>query len=90
MDIVDLLQWPAMLVTLIASWLVASSHAGKRNAGFWVFLFSNALWVAWALHVDAPALIALQVGLAAMNVRGAMKTESPGASDGSDGSDDKR
>jgi hypothetical protein len=28
----------------------------------------------WALHVDAPALIALQVGLATMNIRGAVKS----------------
>ena len=80
MDLLDLLQWPAMVVTIVASWLVASAHEGKRNAGFWVFLFSNALWVAWAVHANAPALIALQVGLAAMNVRGAVKTESPSGS----------
>lgn len=75
MDWLDLLQWPAMVVTLAASWLVASRSAGRRNVGFWVFLASNALWVAWGWHAGAHALIALQVGLAAMNIRGAMKTE---------------
>lgn len=79
MDLVNLLQWPAMAVTITAAWLVASSHKGKRNAGFWIFLLSNLLWVAWGLHAHAPALIALQVGLAAMNIRGAMKTEVPNA-----------
>lgn len=64
-----------MAVTIIASWWVASSHAGKRNAGFWLFLASNALWIAWGLHGHAPALVALQFCLAAMNIRGAMKTE---------------
>ncbi len=64
-----------MAVTLGASWLVASSHCGKRNAGFWLFLLSNALWIAWGLYSVAPALIALQFGLAAMNIRGAIKTE---------------
>jgi hypothetical protein len=74
MDVLDLLQWPAMIVTLAATWLVASSHRGRRNAGFWIFLVSNALWVAWGLHVGAPAVIVLQVCLVVMNLRGAVKT----------------
>ena len=75
MDYINLIQWPAMAVTLVASWLVASSHAGKRNWGFWLFLLSNILWIAWGFHDNATALIALQLGLAFMNIRGAMKTE---------------
>lgn len=78
MDYLNLLQWPAMVVTLAASWLVASSHRGRRATGFWVFLLSNGLWIAWAVHVVAPALIALQVCLAAMNIRGALKTDPDG------------
>ena len=74
LDVINLVQWPAMAVTIAASWLVASSNRGSRNSGFWIFLLSNGLWVVWALHVDAPALIALQVGLATMNIRGAMKS----------------
>jgi hypothetical protein len=74
MDLIGLLQWPASATTLLASWLVASTHARRRHVGFWTFLCSNALWVAWAWHADAPALIALQVGLAALNIRGAVKT----------------
>ena len=72
----DALQWPAMAVTLVASWLVASDREGRRNAGFWVFLVSNVLWVAWGLHANAYALIALQIGLAAMNIRGTVKNDS--------------
>jgi hypothetical protein len=75
MDALDLIQWPAMAVTIAASWLIASTQPRRRNAGFWLFMLSNALWVAWGLHSNAPALIALQIGLAAMNIRGAMKTE---------------
>lgn len=75
MDWLDLLQWPAMAVTIAASWLVASDQKGRRNAGFWVFLLSNVLWVAWGWHAGAPALIALQFCLAAMNIRGAVKTD---------------
>ena len=75
MEYLDLLQWPAMAVTVAAAWLVASSHAGKRNWGFWLFMVSNVLWIAWGLYSNAPALIVLQVCLAAMNIRGARKTE---------------
>jgi hypothetical protein len=70
----DLIQWPAMVVTVLAAWLVASSSEQRRNVGFWVFLASNVLWVIWGTVAGAYALIALQLCLAAMNVRGAMKT----------------
>ena len=73
-DLLNLVQWPAMAVTLAASWLVASKKEFRRNTGFWVFLVSNALWIVWGLHDNALALVALQLGLAAMNIRGAMKT----------------
>nr|WP_313697440.1 hypothetical protein [Achromobacter sp.] len=71
----DFLQWPAMAASLAAAWLVASRSAGRRNAGFWVFLASNVLWVAWGLHDDAWALIALQLGLAVLNIRGVLKND---------------
>ena len=79
MDPIDLLQWPAMLVTVLAAWLVASERKSHRGIGFWIFLLSNALWVAWGWHRQAYALIALQFCLAAMNVRGARKAEVPSA-----------
>jgi hypothetical protein len=74
-DWLDLIQWPAMAVTVIASWMVASTREGRRNVGFWMFIASNVLWVAWGLHSGAKALIALQFALAALNIRGAIKTE---------------
>ena len=64
-----------MAVTLFAAWLVASQKKSRRSAGFWVFIGSNVLWIVWAWHTHAWALIALQVGLFALNVRGAMKNE---------------
>ena len=73
--LLDWVQWPAMLVTVLAAWLVASNRQGRRNVGFWVFLASNALWVAWGLHAGAWALIVLQLALAAMNIRGVRKTD---------------
>lgn len=75
MDIINLLQWPAMAVTIAASWLVGSESKGRRNWGFWVFMMSNVLWVIWGIYSSAPALVVLQLGLAAMNIRGVLKTE---------------
>jgi hypothetical protein len=72
-DLIDAMQWPAMLVSVSASWLVGSTHRGRRSVGFWLFMASNALWVAWGLHSVAPALVALQLCLAVMNVRGMLK-----------------
>lgn len=77
MDWLGALQWPAMAVTIAAAWLVASTQRMRRNVGFWLFLLSNVMWIVWGLHVNAPALIVLQIGLAAMNIRGALKTETP-------------
>ncbi len=71
----DLVQWPAMVATVIAAWLVASQSRRRRTWGFWWFLASNLLWVVWGLHADAWALIVLQVCLAALNVRGARKND---------------
>jgi len=71
---VDLLQWPAMVASILAAWLVASTKAHRRNLGFWIFLGSNILWTAWGWHTKAYALIVLQLALAAMNLRGLYKT----------------
>lgn len=75
MNFLDLLQWPAFVASVTAAWLVASNQKARRNLGFWVFLASNVLWVVWGLHTHALALIALQVCLAALNIRGLFKTE---------------
>ncbi len=75
MDWLDLMQWPAMVVTVVASWLVASNDKRRRNVGFWLFLVSNAMWIAWGSQAAAWALVTLQVALATMNIRGAAKTD---------------
>jgi hypothetical protein len=77
MPYLDLIQWPAMVVTVIAAWYVSSARKRRRNFGFWLFITSNVLWIVWGVHAHAYALIALQVCLAAMNTRGAAKSESP-------------
>ena len=65
-----------MVITVIAAWMVASQKKFKRNWGFWLFLLSNVLWILWGWHDRAYALIVLQVGLAFLNIRGAMKNRS--------------
>ena len=70
----DLIQWPAMITSVSAAWLVASDTDRRRNLGFWIFLGSNVLWTIWAWFEGAWALIAMQFCLAALNIRGARKT----------------
>ena len=77
MDWVDAIQWPAMLVTVVAAWMIASQKKFKRNWGFWLFLLSNVLWIVWGWHDEAYALIILQLLLGLLNIRGAMKNSSP-------------
>lgn len=75
MDYADLAQWPAMLLTVAAAWLVGSQARFKRNIGFWIFLASNVLWMIWGVYARAYALIILQICLAAINIRGAQKND---------------
>lgn len=70
MNYLDVLQWPAMLVTVLAAWLIGSLRPGRRMAGFICFMFSNLLWIAWGLYAHAYALVVLQVCLGLMNLRG--------------------
>ena len=71
----DLIQWPAMIVTVLAAWLVGSQKKMRRSWGFWLFLLSNLLWVVWGWHDQAWALILLQIFLAIMNIRGVKKND---------------
>ena len=82
-DYLQYLQWPAMVGTIVAAWLIASQSTRRRVVGFWTFLVSNVLWIVWAWHADAYALIALQIALAILNFRGVYKNDptSPGSSE---------
>lgn len=82
MSALDYVQWPAMVATLLAAWLVASKQQSRRDHGFWVFLLSNVLWVIWALPSQAWALVVLQIGLAFSNVRGVLKNRRASARSG--------
>lgn len=72
---IDFLQWPAMLVTLFAAYLIGSKRASRRVFGFTMFILSNILWIIWGWHDGAWALITLQLALMAMNIRGIFKNE---------------
>jgi len=69
----DWVQWPAMLVTVVAAWMIGSSRPGRRMGGFVCFGLSNVLWVIWGLYAGAFALIVLQICLFLMNLRGFKK-----------------
>jgi hypothetical protein len=74
-EILGLLEWPAMAISLIAAWWMGSQKAKKRIVAFWLLIVGNLLWIAWGWGADAWALIALQVGLIVLNLRGIMKNE---------------
>lgn len=74
-EALNLLQWPAMAVTVLASWLVTSTRRRRRAIGFWTYMLSNLLWSAWGLHAGAYALIVLQLCLATMNIHGVRKNQ---------------
>lgn len=80
MDYLDFIQWPAMVVTIAAAWLVASQSKLKRQIGFWCFLVSNVLWIIWGWSSNAYALLILQIALALLNIRGAKKNDTSTAS----------
>ena len=70
-EILNFLQWPAMVTTLLSAWLVSTQSKQKRGLGFWIFIVSNILWVFWGWHDGAYALITMQIGLLLLNIRGA-------------------
>ena len=72
------MQWPAMAVTVYASWLLTSATKRRRCAGFVGFLVSNVLWTLWtlwALPAGVYAVVLLQVCLALLNLRGLQKNQ---------------
>jgi hypothetical protein len=70
-----LLEWPAMAISLAAAYLLASQKPEKRVVAFWLLIIGNVMWIAWGWGEAAWALIALNVGLMVLNVRGIFKNE---------------
>jgi hypothetical protein len=73
LDNLDWVQWPAMMVTVLAAWPIGSQRPAGRMAGFVCFSLSNVLWVIWGVYAQAYALIVLQICLFLMNLRGFKK-----------------
>lgn len=73
MDYIDLVQWPAMVITVIAAWYIGSQRAKRRMLAFWCFILSNLLWIVWGVYADAYGLVVLELTLCLMNLRGASK-----------------
>lgn len=74
-DFFAYLEWPAMAVSLAAAWWMGSKKADKRVIAFWLLIVGNLMWIAWGWGEGAWALIALNVGLMGLNVRGILKNE---------------
>jgi len=74
-EFIDFLQWPAMVVTLCAAYLIGSKLRERRRFGFCVFIVSNLLWITWGWHDEAWALITLQLALMATNIRGIVRND---------------
>jgi hypothetical protein len=69
------MQWPAMAISLLAAWLIASKDAHKRVLAFVLLILGNLLWKGWGWRATAYALIVLNAGLLVLNVRGILKNE---------------
>ncbi|WP_460044530.1 hypothetical protein [Pseudomonas sp. S2_H01] len=69
----DIVQWPAMVVIVLASWLVGSQRAERRKIAFLGFIVGNVLCVIWGLYVEAYALALLDMMLCGMNLRGFLR-----------------
>ena len=64
-----------MAVSLVAAYWMGSKKADKRIVAFLMLSAGNLMWIAWGWGEDAFALIALNVGLLLLNVRGILKNE---------------
>ena len=64
-----------MAISLAAAYLLGSKRAEKRVIAFWMLTLGNVMWIAWGWGDSAYALIALNLGLMAVNLRAIHKNE---------------
>jgi hypothetical protein len=74
-EVLALLEWPAMAITLAAAWWMGSQRATRRILAFSLLIVGNLLWIGWGWGESAWALIALNLGLLGLNVRGIAKND---------------
>lgn len=70
MYLIDFLQWPALVLSIVGAWLVGGRRSNQRLAGFVLFLISNALWSAWGIGSDAWGLVITQAFFTWTSLRG--------------------
>ena len=64
-----------MAVSLAAAFWMGSKNPNKRILAFWLLIGGNLMWIGWGWGDEAWALIVLNVGLLALNIRGIRKNE---------------
>ena len=74
-EVLALLEWPAMAISLAAAWWMGSQRAERRILAFSLLIVGNLLWIGWGWGESAWALIALNIGLLGLNVRGIAKND---------------
>ncbi len=75
LSLLQFVQWPAMIVTLLAAWLMTFRNASRRLWAFRLFVLSNVLWIVWGVFSQAYSLVFLQLGLFLINLKGVEKLE---------------
>lgn len=67
---IDFLQWPALVLSVIGAWLVGGSTMTHRRRGFLFFLLSNGLWMLWAGGIEAWGVVITQAVFTWTSIRG--------------------
>lgn len=75
--LLDQLQWPAALIGILGAWLVGALARRSRRAGFWCFLVSNALWIAWGALFHQWGLVLMQAAFTVTSLRGVITNRGP-------------
>lgn len=67
---IDWLQWPALLLSIVGAWCVGGRTSRLRLIGFWLFLLSNAAWASWGYGAAAWAVVISQLVFTITSIRG--------------------
>ena len=59
--ILNLLQWPALVLAIAGAPLVASGVSRRVYVGFTLWTVSNLCWIAWALTTGTWSVLLMQV-----------------------------
>lgn len=73
----DLLQWPALVLSLTGAWFVSGATAHMRIIGFALFLGSNVLWLLWAGGASAWAVVIANLFYLFTSIRGIAANRTP-------------